>query len=281
MYKLGILGYPLGHSLSPFMHSSALNHLGLEGSYEKIEYPPNELENAVKFIKDSGFCGVNVTIPFKVDIMKYVDTIDTTAQAVGAVNTLKINTDGKITGYNTDIYGFLNAFGNLLPPDLQDKTAAIIGNGGAARAILFALVTAGFKKINIYARNTEKSTELANIALEFVGDIKIESLNLDENINLEEIYLLVNTTPIGMYGKAEGASPVSLSSLQTMKKDGMIYDIVYKPQITKLLEYSQSCGLKTIQGLEMLVLQGAKSFEIWTTQEAPVNVMRQSALENL
>lgn len=277
MYKLGILGYPLGHSLSPFMHNAALKNLGLSGSYEKLEYPPEELENAVKFIKDNGFSGVNVTIPFKIDIIKYLDEIDSAAQAVGAVNTLKISKEGKITGYNTDVYGFLGALGDIE----TGKTAAIIGNGGAARAVIYGLVTAGFKNINIYARNTVKSKELVKFAVNLQSKSTFHIEQLTENIDLKEIHLLVNTTPLGMYGKFEGISPVSLESLKTMPADGIVYDIVYKPEITKFLEYSKLCDLKTVKGIEMLVLQGAKSFEIWTEQTAPVDVMRQSAVENL
>ncbi|MFA6988880.1 MAG: shikimate dehydrogenase, partial [Candidatus Gastranaerophilaceae bacterium] len=306
MHKLGILGYPLGHSLSPFMHNAALKNLGLSGSYEKLEYPPEELENAVKFIKNNGFSGINVTIPFKIDILKYLDEIDSAAEAVGSVNTLKISKEGKITGYNTDVYGFLNAFDNNTVSETLQKTAAIIGNGGAARAVMYALVTAGFKNINIYARNTEKSEELAQ-AFSFchpaldagsekwrintldlkqkatldrsrvsarddilgeeraveghVGkvdfceqkgvekslsrdDIGIfKALELTYFIDLTEVFLLVNTTPLGMYGKFEGISPVSLDSLKTMPANGIVYDIVYKPEITKLLEYSKLCEL--------------------------------------
>ena len=278
MIKLAIIGYPLGHSLSPAMHNAALKELGIEGNYVVLETPSDKLEERVNFLKEEGFRGFNVTIPHKVEIMKFLDSIDNFASTVGAVNTVVIDENKKLHGYNTDVYGFIHAIPAEIRGNLQGK-AAVIGSGGAARAILTGLIKTGIKEINIFTIDQEESLKLKEMILKNFPDFKINCLVLDENADLSDFSIVVNATPLGMQGKNEGISPLSQESIATLPGDAIVYDIVYKPQKTRLLEYAEKRGLKTIKGLEMLLLQGVKGFELWTGQIPPVEVMREALLK--
>ena len=278
MLKLAIIGYPLGHSLSPVMHNAALQELGIEGSYVALETPPEKLVEKINFLKDEDFSGFNVTIPHKVEVMQYLDNIDNFAKVIGAVNTVIIDENKKLYGYNTDVYGFVQAISEYSRENLKGKKAAVIGSGGAARAVLIGLIELGIKEICIFARNQEKSEELKEIILQNFTDIKINCSALEDNIDLSEFSIVVNTTPLGMQGKNEEISPLSPESIATLPKDALIYDLVYRPQKTKLLEYAEKRDLKTLNGLEMLILQGAKSFELWTGQTPTIKTMRESLI---
>jgi shikimate dehydrogenase len=281
MIKLGIIGYPLGHSLSPFMHNAALQSSGIEGNYAVFETPTEKLNEQIKLFKEQEFKGFNVTIPHKVKIINLLDSIDCFAQLVGAVNTVVIGEDQKLHGYNTDVYGFVYAINEDLRINLVGKKAAVIGSGGAARAVLAGLVEMGLDEITIFARNQEKAEELKQNILKTLPDFKINHQPLTENIDLSKYFIVVNTTPIGMQGSNEGLSPLSESSIASLPKNAIVYDIVYKPRKTKLLELAEKQGLKTIDGLEMLILQGAKGFESWTGQTPPINIMREALISCL
>lgn len=276
MLKLGITGYPLGHSLSPVMHNAALKELGIDGSYVVLETPPEELEERVNYLKEENFRGFNVTIPHKVEIIKFLDETDDFSKAIGAVNTVVIDENKKLYGYNTDVYGFVTAIPEELRKNLKGKKAAVFGSGGAARAVIAGLMEIGMQKISIFARNQQKSEELKNIF-----DIEIKILELKENIDLSEFSIVINTTPLGMQGANEKISPVNKDSILTLPADAIVYDIVYKPSKTKFLDYADKRGLKTINGIEMLILQGVKGFELWTGKQAPVEIMRKALKEIL
>lgn len=262
MLKFGIIGFPLVHSLSPFMHNAALENAGIEGNYAVFETPPEKLEEQVNFFKEQRFRGFNVTIPHKLEIMKFLDSIDDFAKAVGAVNTVVIDENKKLYGYNTDVYGFVQAIPVEIRENLTGTKAAVIGAGGAAKAVLAGLREMGIAEIIVFARNPKSGEEL-----------------LTENIELSKFSIVVNTTPVGMYGKNEGISPLSEKSVSTLPADAFIYDIIYKPRKTRLIEIAEKRDLKTLDGLEMLVLQGAKSFEFWTGQKPSVDVMREALLK--
>jgi len=270
MFKLAIIGYPLGHSLSPVMHNAALKALGIEGEYVMLETPPEKLSERIDFLKESGFRGFNVTIPHKVAVMEFLDSIDSFANAVGAVNTVVIDSNKKLHGYNTDVYGFVSAVPAELRETLKGKKAAVLGSGGAARAVLAGLREMGLEEISVFTRNQEKAHSLSNCHI----------LPMSADVNLSEFSIVVNTTPLGMQGENEGISPLSEDSLATLPADALVYDVVYKPRKTKLLEYAEKRGLKTLGGLEMLILQGAKGFELWTEQVPPVEIMRNSILKD-
>lgn len=277
MIKLAIIGYPLGHSLSPAMHNAALKELGIEGNYVALETPPENLAEQVEFLKNENFRGFNVTIPHKVEIIKYLDSIDNFAKVVGAVNTVVIDKNKKFHGYNTDVYGFTSAIPKEVRDALKDKKAAVLGSGGAARAIIAGLIELGIKEITIFARNQEKAEELK----ELFSEIKINCQNLSENVDLAEFSIVVNTTPLGMSGKNEEISPLNEDSIATLPEDALVYDIIYRPRKTKLLELAEKRSLKTLDGLEMLLLQGTKAFELWTEKIPPVETMREILITSL
>lgn len=279
MLKLGIIGYPLGHSLSPAMHNAGLKELGLEGNYIILETPPDRLAERINFLKEEGFRGFNVTIPHKVEIMPFLDSIDNFAKTVGAVNTVVIDENKKLHGYNTDVYGFVSAIPEELRKNLAGKKAAVLGSGGAARAILAGLIETGINQINIFAIDQKESCKLKQHILKNFPDFNINCLELVPQVNLSEFSIVVNATPLGMQGKNEGISALSEESVATLPENAIVYDIVYKPQKTKLLEYAQKRNLKTIYGLEMLLLQGVKGFQLWTGQNPPVEIMREALIK--
>jgi len=271
MLKLGIIGYPLEHSLSPVMHNAALKELGIEGIYEVLETPPEKLYAKVDSLKEQGYRGFNVTIPHKVEIIKFLDSIDSFAKAVGAVNTVLINENGSFNGYNTDVYGFVEAIPAETRVKLRGEKAVVLGSGGAARAVISGLAEIGIKEISIIARNQEKAQKLREIMGGNFSDIEINYIACRD---LSEYSIIVNTTPLGMYGENERLSPLSQENIATLPEHSLVYDIIYRPRKTKLLEYAEKRGLKTLDGLEMLVLQGAKAFELWTGKNPPVEIMR-------
>lgn len=281
MIKLAIIGYPLGHSLSPAMHNASLRELGIEGSYIALETPPETLEKRIEFFKNEKFNGFNVTIPHKVEIIKFLDNIDNFVKNVGAVNTVIIDENNKFYGYNTDVYGFVYAIPENLRKNFRGQKAAIIGAGGAARAVLAGLTEMDLQEISILARNIEKSLDLQKMILKNFPHIKINFLLLDDNVDLSDCCIVVNTTPLGMQGKYEDISPLNQDTIATLPKNAFVYDIVYKPQKTKFIEYAENQGLNTLNGLDMLILQGAKSFELWTGQKPSVKIIKNSLFDFL
>jgi shikimate dehydrogenase len=276
MIKLGLIGYPLSHSLSPLMQKAALADKGIEGDYVLLETPTEKIKNIVNYLKENDFRGFNVTIPHKVAIMEYLDIIDDLAVKIGAVNTVVINENKKLTGYNTDVYGFMYAIPEDIRNNLKDKKAAIIGSGGAARAVTTGMAEMGIKEIQIITLESEieNAAEIKAILNQNYPELAIKDCILNENIDLSGVSLLVNATPVGMEGKYEGLSPLSEYSIGSLPDDSFVYDIVYKPRKTKLIEIAQKRNLRTLDGLDMLVLQGARSFSLWTGKEAPVDVMK-------
>ncbi len=258
MYKLGLIGYPLGHSMSAVIQQAGFKSIGETGSYDILETPPNELIDRVKFLKVNNYDGFNVTIPLKVPISLFLDEIDETANIAGCANTVKIMPDKSFKGYNTDIYGFRAAIPNS--SRLVGKTAGIIGTGGASRAATVGLIQAGIKVVNYYSRNIY---QLQNIR------------------NLSDISILVNCTPVGMRGNSMDMMPITRLSLEELPKDALVYDVIYNPMKTLLLKEAESLGLETVSGLDMLIYQGAKALEIWTGKMPDVQTMKIAALEEL
>lgn len=280
MIKLGLIGYPLSHSMSPDMHNAAMAKLGIEGNYSLYETSPDELKNRVEYFKQEGFKGFNATIPHKIQVIKYLDFIDDFAKNVGAVNTVVIDENKKLSGYNTDVYGFMQAIPISDRNDLYGKKAVILGSGGAARAAGAGIAEMRFSELEIITLpseipNAEKIKELINSSY---SDIKIKCSALSDILKLADVNLLVNTTPVGMQGNFEGISPVSEYTIKTLPDNAFVYDIVYKPQKTKLLEIAEKNNFKILGGLDMLILQGARGFELWTEKQAPVEVMKNKLL---
>lgn len=259
MLKFAILGYPIGHSISPQIHKAGFASLGIDADYEILETAPENLIDRVNFLKKEGYAGVNVTIPLKVKIAMFVDEVDKNADLAGAINTIKINADKNLSGFNTDITGFKFP----LPPTLAGKEVTILGTGGASRAVTVACTELGVKKINFYTRNIPNALDFVNFFRELAPQIEFTLNQIETLKDLSTTDLLVNTTPIGMKGHSADRSPTDTKVLETLPKDATVYDIVYNPPETILLEKAYHLGLKTISGLDMLVAQAVAAQKIW------------------
>lgn len=276
MLKLGIIGYPLEHSLSAAMHTAALQYLNISGNYRAFETKESELTKVFNQLKDSGIKGFNVTIPHKVKIAQLLDELTETAKLIGAVNIVTFR-DSKSIGDNTDAVGFWEAIPENLRKKIPDKKVSVLGCGGSAYAIVIALLLNKVKNIKVYGRDLEKLTnfkafiESRNKMLNFGANIEIDLLG---KINLRDTFMLVNTTPLGMYPEVDN-SPLTINDLSKLPKNAFVYDIIYNPLETKLLCDASSLKLTTLNGIEMLIRQGAASLGIWLEQGvAPLGVMR-------
>jgi shikimate dehydrogenase len=282
MIKLGILKSHGGKSSSKPMHSAALNNLGIEGEYTVYECLPEDLKKTFDELRKNKVRGVNVTIPHKIPVMSLVDKISERAKLIGAVNTIIFEEDGKSTGENTDMHGFWNAIPKEIREQANGKDVALLGAGGAACACAVAFIQNEVKTLKIYARDMNKlkafKTELESKNLKSQTKIEIDLL---ENIDLSNTFILTNTTPVGMYPNSD-SSPVKLEDLKKLPKGGLVYDIVYNPFETVLLKDAKSLGYKTLNGVEMLVLQGAESLKMWLKRnDVPVDVMRDAVVKSL
>lgn len=281
MYKLGLIGYPLSHSISGVIQRAGLKSLGLEGSYDTLETPPEDLIQRIKFLKANDYTGFNITIPLKVPISLFLEEIDEYANLAGCANTVKIMPDKSFYGFNTDVYGFKKAIPVDVQQNLRGKTVSILGAGGASRAVTVALVELGVKEIEFYVRNIINSGEMVNsLRTSFPSTIfKVYQIN---NIrDLAHTSMLVNTTPIGMRGHSADLMPIEPMSVRGLNKDCVVYDIIYNPIKTLLVKEAEKNGLKAISGLDMLIYQGAKALEIWTGKTPDISAMKIAALENL
>ena len=270
--NFGIMGYPVGHSLSPQMYKAAFTSAGFVNyNYIPLQVHAGKLFMAVEAIKGLDFRGVNVTIPHKSTIMQYLDAVDADALVIGAVNTV-VNDGGMLTGYNTDVVGFLAALAeaNFMPEDCH---AVILGAGGAARAVLWGLCKRRAEYITIGARNPQKANALAN---DFSPHGQVEGFdwNSDEfKEMLQTADILINTTPLGMFPEVNDMPPVDLKLLP---EGALVYDIVYNPVETKLLKTAKELGYPTLNGLSMLLLQGQESFRLYTGQTPDMTVMTET-----
>jgi shikimate dehydrogenase len=265
-YKLGVLGNTLSHSKSPDIQIAGLEYLGLEGSYGKYEIDPDNFNKEINQLL-SELDGLNVTIPYKEKILKYLNKKDVLVTRIGATNTLTMTSLG-IYGYNTDHYGFTESIKEI---NLKNKTAAIIGSGGASKAIIVALNDLGVSKIKVLVRNLDKA-EL-NIP-KTTTEIELK-LNTEE-LELNDTDILINCTPIGQ-GRLRDDMPITISQLKSLNKGSYVYDLIYNE--TLLLKNAAELGLRTFNGSEMLILQGVKSLSIWTgadITEGLKNAMREA-----
>ena len=281
MIKLGIIGYPLGHSLSKVMHEAVMKELGMEGVYEIMETHPEDLIQQVKEIKRHGYTGFNVTIPFKVPMTMMIDEFDEFSNLAGCVNTVKVLPDRTLKGYNTDIYGFKAAILDEQQKSIRGKKAAIIGTGGAARAAAIGLCDIGVKEIDFYTRNIVNASPMVNFLREQFPEVTFTSKQVQQMRDFSDVVILVNASPVGMRGQSMDLTPVDADALKTMRFGAIVYDIIYNPRKTILLQNAAALGLQTIDGCEMLIHQGAKAFEIWTGKKPNISTMKIALLENL
>ncbi len=279
MYKLGIIGYPLGHSISAIIQKAGLESMGVEGVYDIMETPPEDLINRIKYIKANGYNGFNVTIPLKVPMSLFLDDIDEYANIAGCVNTIKVMEDKSFFGYNTDIYGFKRAIPDEI--DLRGKNASILGTGGASRAAVVGLAERGIKEIDFYTRNIINSRQTLEYVRAKFPEITFNVYQIQNIRSLAGTSILVNATPIGMKGFMADQMPVERVDLDKLSPDTIVYDIVYNPTKTVLIQEAQKRGLKTIGGLDMLIYQAERAMEIWTGKKPDTKIMKIAALEAL
>jgi len=271
-----VIGDPVEHSLSPVMHNAAFKELNLDFVYVAFTVRKDELRNAIAGARSLQVHGLNVTMPHKTSIMKHLDEIDPTAKFIGAINTV-LNADGKLIGYITDGVGAIKALKENRV-SLEGKKLLLLGAGGASKAIAFhAAQEVG--ELKILNRTTQKAKELAE-ALHKKFDKKVSGNMLSSETikkELEDTDILVNATSVGMHQNVNQ----SLVDSTWLRPDLCVMDIIYNPLETKLAKDAKSVGAKVISGIEMLVYQGAASFEIWTNRPAPVKVMKEAILNKL
>lgn len=279
MKKFGLIGYPLGHSLSAVIHKAGFESLGLDASYEILETDPEDLVDRVKYFKRENYDGFNVTIPLKLPISLFVQEVDKYADIAGAVNTVNINPDKTFKGYNTDAAGFKKAIPSSV--NLNGANVALLGTGGASRAAVLALAELGVKSIGVYTRNIPNAMDYMAYMRRKFPQIEFESHQIDLVRDLSKYQMLVNTTPIGMQGYSADMTPIEEPVLKTLPQGAVVYDVIYNPKKTILLKLAENLGYKTINGLDMLVYQAICAQEIWLGRTPDFNAMKIAALENL
>jgi shikimate dehydrogenase len=286
MKEVGLIGFPVAHSLSPRMQQAAFAAAGIAARYSLWETPATALPERIAALRLPEILGANVTIPHKTAALSFIDRCDPLASKVGAINTI-VNHDGRLTGYNTDVHGFIRALaesaGYLFEMEIPQKRAIIAGTGGAARAAAIGLLERGFAEITLLGRNVAHTQELQQYlqklaAIEAMpvtiharqfGDNDISSL-------LSRTHLLVNATPVGLH-ENDARLPLEVEALPTT---AAVMDMIFNPPETPLLRAAQAHGCQILNGLSMLLYQGALAFECWTGLPAPIAAMRKALHES-
>ena len=272
MISLGLTGYPLTHSLSPNIHLAAMEYCGLKGSYVLFPLPPDDLRGLKELldrVRNGGITGLNVTIPHKQNVLPMLDELTPVAQAVGAVNTIFMR-NGRLTGDNTDAPGFLADLNRCLAADLREKEGGkrslVLGAGGAARAVAFALVNDGWQ-VSIAARRPEQALALISQFPDHASRLTTIDFHADGfRAAVSDLSLIVNATPLGMPPAVEKSPwPAGIP----LPRRAVVYDLVYSPRETKFVLDARSAGLRAFSGLGMLVEQARLAFKIWTGFDVP------------
>lgn len=273
--RLGIIGYPIGHSISPIFQQAGLDHLGIDATYEKWEVTPEGVGDFVNGLRAPGSLGINITVPHKQAVIPFLDEVDEWATTAGAVNTI-VNHDGRLSGHNTDGPGFLQALLVETGYDPKGTRALILGAGGAARGIVLALVRGGVDSLVIANRTLERAETLAQLSSD--NGVSSEAVSLGTDAVTEaaaSANLIVNCTTMGMTrGPDEHGSPLLAAQIPAT---AIVNDVVYTPLLTPILKEAAAAGATALGGLHMLVYQGVLSFQMWTGQDAPVDVMLDAA----
>ena len=275
---IGLIGHPIKHSYSPFIQNFALEQMNLDYVYLPFDVPSENLKAAVNGVLALGLKGLNVTLPHKEKIIKFLDEVSEEASIIGAINTI-VNDHGKLMGYNTDAFGILET---LLPfkEKISGAKATVIGAGGSARAVIYTLLRY-FKpeEINIINRTQQKADTLANdFSLKMRYDLfhTFELFPPDNVDTLRDSKLIVNATTIGMYPEIED----TITDIDdSFNEDQIVFDLIYNPTKTKFLKTAEMQGAKVVGGLKMLIAQAAKSFKLWTGLDMPVEVIADSLQE--
>jgi shikimate dehydrogenase len=270
----GLIGHPVGHSLSPAMHSAGFKELGLDAEYRLFDVKPEELETFLGSLAKNGVCGINVTIPHKITAKEYIGkngALNDNAKKLGAVNTIAVGPDGKLTGYNTDGAGFYRSLVEDLRCEPEGTAVAVLGAGGAARAVVMYLGR-GPKNIIVTDTDAAAAAGLKNQFEKYYGPGPLETLDRGAfEKRLGGCDILVQATPVGM--KDGDPLPVDVKYLHPKLK---IYDLVYNRPETRLVAEARKMKINAVTGLGMLLYQGVIAFELWTQKKAPVEVMRRA-----
>jgi shikimate dehydrogenase len=272
----GIIGDPVEHSLSPRMHNAAFKELNLDNIYVPFHVEREKLEEAIFGAYSLGIRGLNITIPHKTEVIKYLDYLDIAAGLIGAVNTIEFGENGAV-GHNTDGIGAVRAIEEITP--VKDKKILILGAGGASRAICFQILLSGAKNIVIANRTVEKATELKDDLIEKLDhEVSVIDMGLELQKEIEDTDILINTTPIGMYPNIN-QKPLITEAM--MHPNLIVNDIVYNPIKTGLLKEADNAGAKTISGIKMLMYQGIESFKIWTGIEPSIEIFQKALMNEM
>ena len=279
--KIGIIGFPIRHSISPVFQQAALDHYGIDARYQPWEVDPKDLGEFMESMRDPDAIGHNVTVPHKEAVMEHLDEVEDWARRAGAVNTV-VNQTGRLVGHNTDGVGFLSGLTENSPFTAAAARVVIFGAGGSAKAVALALAGEGVASITIVNRTLERAERLAElISSAGSSGLNVEAVPLDDEdrtvLAAAESDLLINSTSMGMlHGPDESGSPIQARHIP---QGAVAYDLVYNPSETPFLREAAEAGAIAIGGLSMLVHQGARAFELWTGKEAPVQVMMSAAVE--
>ena len=283
--RVGIIGYPIRHSISPIFQQAAFDYCSVDATYQAWEVAPDLLSDFIRGLRSPDTLGINVTVPHKEAVMSHLDHIDDWARTAGAVNTI-VNEGAVLTGHNTDGSGFLRALeehGHFSP---EGRSVLILGAGGSAKGVALALARRGVASITIANRTLHRAQRLAELIEKHGsfdsahGRLRVEAIPLVESgVTLARAAagsdLLINCTTLGMkHGPSENDSPLPAKYIPS---PALVYDLVYNPPETPLLREAARAGAATLGGLPMLVYQGAASFELWTGRKAPVEVMLRAA----
>ena len=271
----GLIGYPLKHSLSPLMHNAAFKRLKIKARYKVFPLEERQLKVFLSGLKKKNIFGFNVTIPHKEKVLEYVNGfISEGVRSVGAANTIVVDKDGKLKAYNTDYLGFIRHIKEL---KLKPKRIAIIGAGGAAKAVVFALIKNKAQEICVYDIDKFRSLALINRFNKLFPDCSIKAVASIDELALEQKDLLVNASPVGM----KDSDPLIINPAH-LHKNIFVYDLIYNPAKTKLLKAAQDAGCGYYNGLGMLLYQGAEALELWLKpKKAPVEVMRGALIKGV
>lgn len=273
MLRLGIIGYPLHHTLSPVLHQFLMARLKLPGEYVAYETPPETLASRLEAFRRDEIAGFNVTIPHKVKVLALLDTVSDEAQVLQAVNTVVRKPEGLLHGMNTDVAGFLQGIPEAVRATLPETDVLVLGGGGAARAVAAGLLKCGARSLTFRVRNCPASQSLLTVCEDlkalYASSARCEVVAWEAVSDLSRYGMVVNTTPVGMAkaGAAEPAMPLSGDEITTLQPDTFVYDLIYRPRKTPLLLACQDQRCRVEGGLVMLVHQGVLAFQAWTGVE--------------
>jgi len=277
---VGLIGHPITHSFSPLIHNFVFDILGLNYKYLVFDVLPENLKDAIKGIVSLGIKGVNVTIPHKETVLQNLDDVSSEARIIGAVNTI-VNDNGILKGFNTDVFGFTESLKEFKEM-ISNTPAFIFGAGGSARAVIYSLIT-NFQpeRIIIANRNLSRAESIARYFSQVLGykNFEVKEFFLPEiSADIKSSRLIVNTTPIGMHPNSDD---IPIQSDDVFHPGQIVYDLVYNPPITRFLQFAQEKGATVISGIDMLILQASKSFELWTGEQMPVEQVKKFLIQKL